>query len=78
MDDKDLSKIIKNIIEKELKSLAKIMPSEVFTNLDKKIQPHINELTEKGGYIKKSKYENLERIIKDLENRLSKIEKDQS
>ncbi len=78
MDDKDLSKIIKNIIEKELKSLAKIMPSEVFTNLDKKIQPHINELIEKGGYIKKSKYENLERIIKDLEDRLSKIEKDQS
>ncbi|MFL2690082.1 MAG: hypothetical protein ACJ0FG_01095 [Gammaproteobacteria bacterium] len=78
MDDKDLSKVIKNIIEKELKSLAKIIPSEVFTNLDKKIQPHINDLIEKGGYIKKSKYENLERIIKDLENRLSKIENDQS
>ena len=78
MDDKDLSKVIKNIIEKELKSLAKIIPSEVFTNLDKKIQPHINDLIEKGGYIKKSKYENLERIIKDLEDRLSKIEKDQS
>ena len=78
MDDKDLSKIIKNIVEKELKSLAKIIPSEVFTNLDKKIQPHINDLIEKGGYIKKSKYENLVRIIKDLENRLSKIENDQS
>ena len=78
MDNKDLSKIIKNIIEKELKSLAKIIPSEAFTNLDKKIQPHINDLIEKGGYIKKSKYENLERIIKDLENRLSKIENDQS
>ena len=49
MDDKDLSMIIKNIIEKELKDLSKIMPSDLFTNLDKKIQPHINELIEKGG-----------------------------
>ena len=38
--------------------------------------PEIENLIEQSGYIKKSKYKNLERIINDLEDRLSELEKD--
>jgi polyhydroxyalkanoate synthesis regulator phasin len=76
MSEKDLSKALKNIIEKELKSLSKLLPKDVISNIEKKISPQIEEIIEQSGYVKKSKYDNLERIIDDLEERVKDLEKD--
>ena len=76
MSEKDLSKALRNIIEKELKSLSKLLPKDVISNIEKKISPQIEEIIEQSGYVKKSKYDNLERIIDDLEERVKKIKKD--
>ena len=75
MSDKDLSEAIKSIIEKELKSFSKFIPKDIISNIEEKIPPEIENLIEQSGYIKKSKYKNLERIINDLEDRLSELEK---
>ena len=76
MSEKDLSKALRNIIEKELKSLSKLLPKDVISNIEKKISPQIEEIIEQSGYVKKSKYDNLERIIDDLEERVKNLEKD--
>jgi polyhydroxyalkanoate synthesis regulator phasin len=76
MSEKDLSKALRNIIEKELKSLSKLLPKDVISNIEKKISPQIEEIIEQSGYVKKSKYDNLERIIDDLEKRVKDLEKD--
>jgi polyhydroxyalkanoate synthesis regulator phasin len=76
MSEKDLSKALRNIIEKELKSLSKLLPKDVISNIEKKISPQIEEIIEQSGYVKKSKYDNLERIIDDLEQRVKDLEKD--
>ena len=76
MSEKDLSEAIKSIIEKELKSLGKLIPKDIISNIEEKISPEIENIIEQSGYIKKSKYKNLERIINDLEERLSELEKD--
>ena len=76
MSEKDLSEAIKNIIKKELKSFSKLIPKDIISNIEEKISPEIENLIEQSGYIKKSKYKNLKRIINDLEERLSELEKD--
>ena len=76
MSEKDLSKALRNIIEKELKSLSNLLPKDVISNIEKKISPQIEEIIEQSGYVKKSKYDNLERIIDDLEERVKDLEKD--
>ena len=76
MSEKDLSEAIKSIIEKVLKSFSKLIPKDIISNIEEKISPEIENLIEQSGYIKKSKYKNLERIINDLEERLSELEKD--
>ena len=76
MSEKDLSKALRNIIERELKSLSKLLPKDVISNIEKKISPQIEEIIEQSGYVKKSKYDNLERIIDDLEERVKDLEKD--
>ena len=76
MSNKDLSEAIKNIIEKELKDFSKLMPVDIISNIEEKISPKIEKIIEQSGYIKKSKYKNLERIISDLEKRISELEKD--
>ena len=76
MSEKDLSRALRNIIEKELKSLSKLLPKDVISNIEKKISPQIEEIIEQSGYVKKSKYDNLERIIDDLEERVKDLEKD--
>ena len=76
MSEKDLSKALRNIIEKELKSLSKLLPKDVISNIEQKISPQIEEIIEQSGYVKKSKYDNLERIIDDLEERVKDLEKD--
>ena len=76
MNEKDLSEAIKSIVEKELKSFSKLIPKDIISNIEEKISPEIENLIEQSGYIKKSKYKNLKRIINDLEERLSELEKD--
>ena len=76
MSDKDLKDALKRIIEKELSGFSKLLPKDVISDLEKKISPQVESIIEKSGYIKKSKYENLERIIEGLEKRINILEKD--
>jgi len=74
MSDKDLSEALKNIIEKELKAFGKLLPADIISNFGSKVSPQIEKIISQSGYIKKSKYKNLEKIINDLEDRIKKIE----
>ena len=75
MNDKNLSEAIKNIIEKELKAFSKLLPADIVSNIEKKVSPQVERIINESGYIKKSKYENLEKIINDLEKRITELEK---
>tara|TARA_Y100000748_G_scaffold206536_1_gene172923 strand:- start:1875 stop:2114 length:240 start_codon:yes stop_codon:yes gene_type:complete len=75
MSDKNLSEAIKNILEKELKIVSKLIPTGVLKDLGNNISPQIENIIEQNGFIKKAKYQNLKRIIEDLEKRLSELEK---
>ena len=75
MSDKELLEALKPIIEKELSSLGKLLPKDVVSNIERQISPKLEEVIEQSGYVKKSKYENLERIINDLEKRIDELEK---
>ena len=75
MDNKDLSEALKKILEKEIKKFGSLIPKDVVYDIASKIAPQIEKMIEQSGYVKKSKYENLERIISDLEDRLDKLEK---
>ena len=75
MSDKDLSEALKNIIEKELKAFSKLLPVDIVSNIEKKVSPQVERIINQSGYIKKSKYENLEKIINDLEKRITELEK---
>tara|TARA_Y100000766_G_scaffold49254_1_gene39535 strand:+ start:368 stop:598 length:231 start_codon:yes stop_codon:yes gene_type:complete len=75
MSDKDLSEALKNIIEKELKAFSKLLPADIVSNIEKKVSPQVERIINQSGYIKKSKYENLEKIINDLEKRITELEK---
>ena len=75
MTNEDLSSAIKSIIEKELKSLSKLIPKDNLSNVEKNIAPQIENIIEQSGFIKRSKYLNLKKIIEDLEKRLSELEK---
>ena len=75
MKDKNLSDALKNIIEKELKALSKIIPNDIMNNIEEGISEQVQNIIEQSGYVKKTKYQNLEKIIKDLEDRISELEK---
>ena len=75
MKDKDLTKALKNIIEKEFKNFSKLIPKDILENVSNNISPQIEKFIEKNGYVKKSKYQNLERILNDLEKRIKELEK---
>ena len=75
MKDKDLTEALKNIIEKEFKNFSKFIPKDVLENVSNNISPQIEKFIEKNGYVKKSKYQNLERILNDLEKRIKELEK---
>ena len=75
MSDKDLSEALKNILEKELKAFSKLLPADIVSNIEKKVSPQVERIINQSGYIKKSKYENLEKIINDLEKRITELEK---
>ena len=70
MTEKNLSEAIKNILEKELKNFSKLIPNDVLKNIGKNVSPQIENMIEKNGFVRKSKYQNLEKIIDDLEKRL--------
>ena len=76
MDNKDFSEFLRRIIEKELSKFSKLLPKDVISNIEKRISPELENIIEQSGYIKKSKYNNLEKIIDDLEKRISDLEKD--
>ena len=75
MTNEDLSSAIKSIIEKELKSFSKLIPKDILSNVEKNIAPQIENIIEQSGFIKRSKYLNLKKIVEDLEKRLSELEK---
>ena len=75
MKDKNLSDALKNIIGKELKALSKIIPNDIMNNIEEGISEQVQNIIEQSGYVKKTKYQNLEKIIKDLEERISELEK---
>ena len=75
MKDKNLSDALKNIIEKELKALSKLIPNDIMNNIEEGISEQVQNIIEQSGYVKKTKYQNLEKIIKDLEKRISELEK---
>ena len=76
MSNKDLSEALKRTIEKELANFSKLLPKDIISNIEKKISPELENIIEKSGYIKKSKYESLEKIVDDLEKRINDLEKD--
>ena len=75
MENKNLTDVLKKIIEKELKNLSLMVPKSFTKDIVNKISPQIENIIEKNGYVKKSKYKNLERIIDDLEQRIKELEK---
>ena len=75
MNDKNLSDALKNIIEKELRALSKLIPKDIMNNIEEGISEQVQNIIEQSGYVKKTKYQNLEKIIKDLEERISELEK---
>ena len=75
MNDKNLSDALKNIIEKELKALSKLIPNDIMNNIEEGISEQVQNIIKQSGYVKKTKYQNLEKIIEDLEKRISELEK---
>ena len=75
MSDKDLTRALKKIIEKELGRLSKLLPRDALSSIEKKIAQEIENIIEQSGYVKKSKYKNLEKIITELEKRIDGFEK---
>ena len=76
MSNKDLSEALKRVIEKELNNFNKLLPKDIISNIEKRISPELENIIEQSGYIKKSKYESLEKIVDDLEKRINDLEKD--
>ena len=74
MSDKKLSEALKSILEKELKTFSKLIPVDVISDIEKKISPQIEKIIEQSGYVKKSKFENLEKLIANLEKRIDELE----
>ena len=75
MSDKDLLEALKRIIEKELSGFGKLIPKDVVANIERQIAPKLEKVIEQRGDIKKAKYNNLEKIISDLEKRIDELEK---
>ena len=74
MSDKKLSEALKSILEKELKTFSKLIPADVISGIERKISPQVEKIIEQSGYVKKSKFENLEKLIDDLEKRIDELE----
>ena len=75
MKNNDLTKIILKIIEKETSRLVKIFPNDLLKRIENQLGPELDKIIEKGGYIKKERYDFLNKLVKDLEKRISDLEK---
>ena len=76
MSDRDLIEALRQVIEKELGRFNTLLPKEILSSMEKKIAPELENIIEQSGYVKKSKYKNLEKIITDLEKRINDLERD--
>jgi len=74
MSQDELSKAVINILKKEMGSVKDILPSDLLHNLQKVIEPEIEKLIEKSGYVSKSKYRALEKLANNLEQRIIDLE----
>lgn len=76
MSEGDVSNAIFKILEKELKKFNKFIPSDFFLNLKEKLGPDLDKAIEKSGYISKSKYDSIKKLVDELEERITLLEKD--
>jgi len=72
MSQDELTQAILNVIKKEIDSASKVLPADLLSNID--IAPEIEKLIEKSGYVSKSKYDSLNRIAQELEQRIIDLE----
>ncbi len=72
MSQDELTQAILNVIKKEIDSASKVLPTDLLSNIN--IAPEIEKLIEKSGYVSKSKYDSLNRIAQELEQRIIDLE----
>ncbi len=72
MSQDELTQAILNVIKKEIDSASKVLPTDLLSNID--IAPEMEKLIEKSGYVSKSKYDSLNRIAQELEQRIIDLE----
>ena len=75
MSDKDITKAIINILKKELGGVIDLIPNNLSEDLSNNLSPKIEEIIESNGFVKKTKYEALLKLAKDLERRIESLEK---
>jgi len=74
MSNDELTKAILNVFKKELGIMGDVLPTEILTSIKKNIAPELEKLIEKNGYVSKSKYESLEKLVEQLEKRIIDLE----
>ena len=74
MSNDELTKAILNVFKKELGIMGDVLPTELLTSIKKNIVPELEKLIEKNGYVSKSKYESLEKLVEQLEKRIIDLE----
>ena len=75
MSNDELTKAILNVFKKELGIMGDVLPTEILTSIKKNIAPELEKLIEKNGYVSKSKYDSLEKLVEQLEKRIIDLEK---
>ena len=75
MSNDELTKAILNVFKKELGIMGDVLPTELLASIKKNITPELEKLIEKNGYVSKSKYESLEKLVEQLEKRIIDLEK---
>lgn len=75
MSNDELTKAILNVFKKELGIMGDVLPTEILASIKKNIAPELERLIEKNGYVSKSKYESLEKLVEQLEKRIIDLEK---
>ena len=75
MSNDELTKAILNVFKKELGIMGDVLSTEILTSIKKNIAPELEKLIEKNGYVSKSKYESLEKLVEQLEKRIIDLEK---
>jgi len=75
MSNDELTKAILNVFKKELGIMGDVLPTELLTSIKKNITPELGKLIEKNGYVSKSKYDSLEKLVEQLEKRIIDLEK---